>query len=230
MKQTRTILIVEDEIKIAQVLADFLTADGFKSHMIHDGNEVIEYVKSSPPDMIILDLMLPNKDGLTLCKEIRQFSELPILMLTARVDEIDRLMGLGFGADDYVCKPFSSREVVARVHAILKRFSKSEVNAEAKEVPLNYLSISLDEQKFLCLVNTQKVDLTPVEFNLLRALISRPGRVFSRTVLMENSYNDSRIVSNRTIDSHMKNLRAKINEHDDRDLIHTIYGVGYKLE
>jgi two-component system response regulator BaeR len=163
------------------VLADFLTADGFKTHMVHDGNEVIEYVKSSPPDMIILDLMLPNKDGLTLCKEIRQFSELPILMLTARVDEIDRLMGLGFGADDYVCKPFSSREVVARVHAILKRFSKSEVNAEAKEVPLNYLSISLDEQKFLCLVNTQKVDLTPVEFNLLRALISRPGRVFAHS-------------------------------------------------
>lgn len=233
MSKASHILIVEDEIKIAQVLADFLMADGFNTHIIQDGAEVIDYIKQNTPDMVLLDVMLPNKDGLTLCREIRQFSELPILMLTARVEEIDRLMGLGFGADDYVCKPFSSREVVARVHAILRRsqaFNIVEKSDKENDSTACYLHISVNKDKFLCLVGEQKVELTPVEFNLLTTLISAPGRVFSRDVLMDSSYNDARIVSHRTIDSHMKNLRAKINQHSERDLIHTIYGVGYKLE
>jgi two-component system response regulator BaeR len=227
------VLIVEDEKKIAQVLADFLMADGFNTHIIQDGAEVIDYIQQNTPDMVLLDVMLPNKDGLTLCKEIRQFSELPILMLTARVEEIDRLMGLGFGADDYVCKPFSSREVVARVRAILKRsqaFNANDASGNENDNTPCYMHISINKNKFLCLVNEHKVELTPVEFNLLATLISAPGRVFSRDVLMDSSYNDARIVSHRTIDSHMKNLRAKINQYSDNDLIHTIYGVGYKLE
>ncbi|MFW8592342.1 response regulator [Glaciecola sp. 2405UD65-10] len=228
MSSKARVLIVEDEIKIAQLLSDFLQADGYATDMLHDGAQVIEHVKSEAPDFILLDVMLPNKDGLSLCKEIRQFSEVPILMLTARVDEIDRLMGLGFGADDYVCKPFSAREVVARVHAILKRVK--QVPKVQDESVLDYKNVSLDENKFLCLVSGQKVELTPVEFNLLRTLMSRPGQVFSRAVLMDNSYKDARIVSNRTIDSHMKNLRGKINAHQENDIIHTIYGVGYKLE
>ena len=121
MNAKKSVLIVEDEIKIAQLLVDFLQADNFNTRIIHDGAEVIDCVRSNHFDFILLDVMLPNVDGLTLCNEIRQFSSVPILMLTARVDEIDRLMGLGFGADDYVCKPFSAREVVARVHGILKR-------------------------------------------------------------------------------------------------------------
>lgn len=228
MSSKARVLIVEDEIKIAQLLSDFLQADGYTTEMLHDGAQVIEHVKSEALDFILLDVMLPNKDGLSLCKEIRQFSEVPILMLTARVDEIDRLMGLGFGADDYVCKPFSAREVVARVHAILKRVK--QVPKVQDESVLDYKNVSLDENKFLCLVSGQKVELTPVEFNLLRTLMSRPGQVFSRAVLMDNSYKDARIVSNRTIDSHMKNLRGKINAHQENDIIHTIYGVGYKLE
>jgi two-component system response regulator BaeR len=237
MPQYSPILIVEDEIKIAQVLADFLHADGFSTHIIGDGAAVIDYVQAHNLSFILLDIMLPNKDGLTLCREIRQFSEVPILMLTARVDEIDRLMGLGFGADDYVCKPFSAREVVARIRAVLKRIDRqavSQINTQ-ETTPLsetvNYKMISLNEHKFECVVENVKVVLTPVEFRLLQSLMSKPGHVFSRQKLMNSSYEDSRIVSHRTIDSHMKNLRSKIAvQLPKQELIHTIYGLGYKLE
>lgn len=231
------ILIVEDELKIAQLLADFLHADGFVTHIIDDGDRVIDYVKEHSLSLVLLDIMLPNKDGLTLCKEIRQFSEIPILMLTARVDEIDRLMGLGFGADDYVCKPFSGREVVARVKAILKRVGNkpsSLLNGPASE-PISetfaYKTILLNVDKFECIVNDVKVVLTPVEFRLLSSLMSKPGHVFSRESLMNNCYPDARIVSNRTIDSHMKNLRSKVaTQLPSQEIIHTIYGLGYKIE
>lgn len=229
MHNTQTVLIVEDEQKIANLLSDFLKADGFQTHLIHDGAEVIDFVKGNEIDLIILDVMLPNIDGLSLCRSIREFSEIPIMMLTARVDEIDRLMGLGLGADDYVCKPFSAREVVARVKAILKRSVMSQ-NESGNKTSLKYDAIVLDEARFVCEVNGSKIELTPVEFRLLGTLMSRPAQVFSREVLMANSYTDSRIVSNRTIDSHMKNLRSKINKAQDNELIHTIYGVGYKIE
>lgn len=231
------ILIVEDELKIAQLLADFLHADGFVTHIIDDGDRVIDYVKEHSLSLILLDVMLPNKDGLTLCKEIRQFSEIPILMLTARVDEIDRLIGLGFGADDYVCKPFSGREVVARVKAILKRVGNHSDGLVNKQVitptceTLNYKAILLNVDKFECIVNDVKVVLTPVEFRLLGSLMSKPGHVFSRESLMNSCYADARIVSNRTIDSHMKNLRSKIaRQLPSEEVIYTIYGVGYKIE
>jgi two-component system response regulator BaeR len=230
-------LIVEDEIKIAQVLADFLHADGFTTHILGDGAAVIDYVKAHHLSFILLDIMLPNKDGLTLCKEIRQFSEVPILMLTARVDEIDRLMGLGFGADDYVCKPFSVREVVARVRAVLKRIDNQtieQINTQENtpfSETVNYKMIFLNEHKFECVVQAVKIILTPVEFRLLQSLMTKPGHVFSRETLMNSCYEDSRIVSYRTIDSHMKNLRSKIAvQLPSATLIHTIYGVGYKLE
>jgi two-component system response regulator BaeR len=231
------ILIVEDEIKIAQLLADFLHADGFTTHIISDGAAVIDFVKANELSFVLLDVMLPNKDGLTLCKEIRQFCEVPILMLTARVDEIDRLMGLGFGADDYVCKPFSGREVVARVKAVLKRVDSvrntqdiQELNSSDNEV-VNYQSISINVGRFECSVKDTKVVLTPVEFRLLHALMKKPGHVFSRETLMSSCYADSRIVSHRTIDSHMKNLRSKISmQLPCEELIHTIYGLGYKIQ
>lgn len=233
MSEQRSVLIVEDEVKIAQLLHDFLVADGFQVQMVHDGKDVVELIRQSDsngtaPDLVILDVMLPNKDGLTICKEVRQFSDIPILMLTARIDEIDRLMGLGLGADDYVCKPFSTREVVARVHAILKRIRPAQPVAD--EDILRYQQISLDKQKFTCTVNQTNVELTLVEFNLFKTLLARPGQVFSRDMLMEASYDDSRIVSHRTIDSHMKNLRSKLSQLEAEELIHTIYGVGYKLE
>ncbi|MGJ8629494.1 MAG: response regulator [Glaciecola sp.] len=225
---TSTVLIVEDEIKIAQLLSDYLIAAGFKTRLLHDGAGVIDHVKQTPPDFLVLDVMLPNVDGLTLCKQIREFSDVPILMLTARVEEIDRLMGLGFGADDYVCKPFSSREVVARVEAILKRVHTSNTHSTSV---LKYKHIRLDKDAFECFIADDKVVLTPVEFRLLQTLITKPKHVFSRDVLMQKCYSDERIVSHRTIDSHMANLRQKthINETAEH-IIHTVYGVGYKAD
>lgn len=229
MSDKKHVLIVEDEIKIANLLDDFLKLEGFDTTSFQDGANVVQWVKNHRVDFIILDVMLPNKDGLTICKEIRQFSEVPILLLTARVDEIDRLMGLGFGADDYVCKPFSVREVVARVNTILKRVNKA--NIDDNNDLLNYKYIALNKNKFECTVNNLKIELTPVEFRLLATLINKPGNVFSRESLMSQCYEDARIVSNRTIDSHMKNLRSKLSpDADTPDLLHSIYGVGYKIE
>ncbi|GAC16126.1 response regulator [Aliiglaciecola lipolytica] len=228
MSLKKHVLIVEDEPKIAQILVEFLHLEQFDTHVLADGKHVIEYVKNHSPDFIILDVMLPFKDGYTLCKEIRQFSTLPILMLTARVDEIDKLMGLGLGADDYVCKPFSAREVVARVQTILRRF---EQQIAVQDNLITYKSIKLDLARHQTIINDVQVELTPVEFRLLLALVKRPGVVFSRDQLMSTCYEDERIVSSRTIDSHMKNLRAKLQfDNAAPPLLHSIYGLGYKVE
>lgn len=225
------ILIVEDEVKIAQILVDYLQNDGFKTSVLNTGEVAVETIKEWGPDFVILDLMLPLKDGMTICREVRQFSNVPIMMLTAKVDEIDRLMGLEVGADDYVCKPFLPREVVARVKAILRRTAPEPQAAEAIESQLSYRSLTLQPTKYLCLVADERIDLTPVEFRLLQTMISQPGRVFSRDNLMEASYPDGRVVSDRTVDSHVKNLRKKVLAvNGAEDLIHSVYGVGYKIE
>ena len=228
MADSLNVMIVEDEVKIAKLLADFFNADGIRSTQVHDGALVIDEVRRQTPDCILLDVMLPNKDGFSLCKEIREFSNVPIVFLTARVDEIDRLIGLGFGADDYVCKPFSGREVVARVHAILRRVNSTRIgNSET----LNYKAIQLDTERFQCHINGYLIELTPVEFRLLYALVNKPGIVFSRDTLMGHCYPDDRIVSHRTIDSHMKNLRRKIADYFDGDVpLQAVYGIGYKID
>ena len=229
------ILIVEDEEKIAQLLSDYLKKDGYEVRMLHSGGQVVETVKANEPDFMILDLMLPEKDGMTICREVRQFSNVPIMMLTAKVDEIDRLMGLELGADDYVCKPFLPREVVARVKTILRRVQLLQTpdvpNNTPDENSINYRSIRLLPDQYTCLIEGERVELTPVEFRLLHTMVSSPGRVFSRDSLMESSYADGRIVSDRTVDSHVKNLRKKVGLASGNEyLIHSIYGVGYKVE
>jgi two-component system response regulator BaeR len=223
------IMVVEDEPKIAQLLVDYLQRDGFRVTVLSDGVHAVEMIREREPGFLILDLMLPGKDGLTICREVRQFSSLPIMMLTAKVDEIDRLIGLELGADDYVCKPFSPREVVARVRTIQRRLQQQPVAATDSE--LSYRDITLDIDKYQCRVQGQRIELTPVEFKMLRGLVSQPGRVFSRDQLMDLSYTDERVVSDRTIDTHVKNLRKKLSQPgDEEELIHSIYGVGYKIE
>lgn len=223
------ILVVEDEPKIAQLLVDYLQQDGFNVSVLEEGTDAVEIVRKREPGFLILDLMLPGKDGLTICREVRQFSNIPIMMLTARVDEIDRLIGLELGADDYVCKPFSPREIVARVRTIQRRLQQLPVAASASE--LRYRDITLDLDRYECIAREQRVDLTPVEFKMLHGLIAQPGRVFSRDQLMDLSYPDGRIVSDRTIDTHVKNLRKKMAQVlNEEELIHSIYGVGYKIE
>ncbi|AZG72931.1 response regulator [Shewanella livingstonensis] len=228
-QQPMTVLVVEDEPKIAQILVDFLSLEGFNTQVQYDGRDVIETIKTQSIDFVILDLMLPYKDGLTICREIRQFSMMPILMLTARVDEIDRLMGLELGADDYVCKPFSAREVVARVKTILRRVENT--HGSQSEQIIRYKHLQINIERFKCQVDQQDVELTPVEFRLLHTLLKRPGVVHSRDSLMQVCYVDDRIVSSRTIDSHVKNLRHKLTQaSQQKELLHSIYGVGYKVE
>ncbi|SFC72939.1 response regulator [Pseudoalteromonas denitrificans] len=220
-KTESQILIVEDEIKLANLLGDYFTQAQFKHHCIHDGLQVIDWVKVNKPEIILLDVMLPGKDGMQICREIRQFSDVPILMVTAKVEEIDRLLGLDIGADDYICKPFSPKEVVARVKAILRR-------TQGELVIQN--GLSLDENRFEVNLNGKKLALTVVEFQLFKPLFSEPGRIFSREQLMNSMYSDNRIVSDRTIDSHIKKLRKKLNEiSPEQELIQSVYGAGYRL-
>ena len=224
------ILIVEDEIKIANVLVEFLQPAGFAVECCHDGAEALDHFESFAPDLIVLDLMLPNVDGLTIAQQVRANSRVPIIMLTAKVDEIDRLLGLELGADDYICKPFSPREVVARVRTILRRVSHQLSVAERTD-HCEYGEIKIDQGRFECTVQGEVIELTPVEFRMVSTLVSKPGRVFSRANLMSAAYPDNRIVSDRTIDSHIKNIRRKLSlEGKVSDNVHSIYGVGYKLE
>ncbi|WP_286263994.1 response regulator [Thalassotalea atypica] len=216
-----SILIVEDELKIAELLADYFRVTGYSPHIIQDGNTVIDWVKDNQPEAILLDIMLPHKSGVEICKEIRQFSQVPILMVTAKVEEIDRLLGLELGADDYICKPFSPREVVARVKAVLRRTDKT-VTRDTE--------LTLDEQQLVVSYKGQKVMLTAVEFKLFKQLAAYPSRIFSREQIMEVMYSDYRIVNNRTVDSHVKKLRKKLDKiSQGKELIQSVYGAGYRL-
>ncbi|WP_232465107.1 response regulator [Oleiphilus messinensis] len=228
--ESRVILIVEDEPKLASILSDYLVQSGFRTYILDNGLDVNEWVSSVNPDLILLDLMLPGKDGLQVCREIRSYSEIPIIMTTARLEEIDRLLGLELGADDYVCKPFSYREIVARVKAILRRstWQKKATDQFRTGLPPG---IKLDQEKYQASINGNPLALTAVEFNLFAVMVREPGRIFNRNQLMESIYNQYRIVSDRTIDSHIKKLRKKIKEVvQDRDLIQSVYGVGYKFQ
>jgi len=220
-----SILVVEDELKIAELIRDYLVQDGFSVCCLRRGDEVVDKVKKLGPALILLDLMLPGMDGISVCREIRKFSNIPIIMVTAKVEEIDRLIGLELGADDYICKPFSPREVVARTKAVLRR-----VNAETVPRRLEVGPIVIDEDIRQVTVCGVPITLTPSEFGLLHVLAGAPGRVFSRTELLGKIQGYHFEGYDRTIDSHVKNLRKKISEqHEGEDLIVTIYGVGYKF-
>lgn len=217
------IMIVEDEEKLARLLTDYLEQAGYSVICLPDGEKAAYWIREKVPKLILLDLMLPGRDGLEICKEIRSFSSVPIIMITARIEELDRLLGLELGADDYICKPFSPREVVARVKAVLRRVS-------APPAVFNNL-LKIDEQRHHATLFGCELGLTVVEFKLLKMLYSSPGRIYNRSQLMDRIYSDLRIVSDRTIDSHIKKLRKKIaTVSPDKELIHSVYGIGYKFE
>ena len=217
------IFIVEDEPAIAEILNDYLQQENYETTLIANGAEVIGKVKELEPDLILLDIMLPEKDGMTICKEVREFSNLPIIMLTARVEEVDKLLGLEFGADDYICKPFSPREVLARVKAVLRRFNNEPV--------ANAAEINLIQHKNKLKIGNKEIELTVVEYKLFEYMYSSPGHIYSRSQLMDKIYTDHRVVSDRTIDSHIKKLRKKLNDVlPDIEIIHSVYGAGYKYE
>lgn len=223
MTEARHVLVVEDDAKIAQLLLDYLHSAGFAASAIADGLLALAQIERAPPAVVILDLMLPGLDGIGVCRAVRQFSDVPILMLTARVDEVDRLLGLDSGADDYVCKPFSPKEIVARVRALVRR-SDGRVSASPQ-------AWSIDEAGLRIAWRGQWLPLTPLEFRMLRLLLSRPGRVFARAQLLDAVHADLRDVSDRAIDSHVKNLRRKIDAAEPgRHCIASVYGVGYRFE
>ena len=221
----KLILIVEDEPKIAALLADYLRVQGgFNSKIIDRGDEAMRQFQSVQPDLVLLDLMLPGLDGIEVCKQMRALSQVPIIMVTARVEEIDRLLGLELGADDYICKPFSPREVVARVKAVLRRSEKGNSGKLSH-------GLEMDGEKFIAWLNGVALPLTPVEFALLQMLSNHPGRVFSRDQLMNGMYSDYRVVSDRAVDTHVKNLRRKLAEASGvEDMIKSVYGLGYRYE
>lgn len=225
--QAPRILIVEDEPKLGQLLIDYLRAANFTPVLIDHGDRVIPYVRQTPPDLILLDLMLPGCDGLTLCREIRRFSEVPMIIVTAKIEEIDRLLGLELGADDYICKPYSPREVVARVKTILRRYKKTQyLSIDTDNNPL-----LIDEGRFQASWRGKPLELTPAEFRLLKTLSSEPGKVFSREMLLNHLYDDYRVVTDRTIDTHIKNLRRKLEALDSEpSFIRAVYGMGYRWE
>ena len=219
------VLIVEDEKKLADILIAYLNKEQFRVTHYESGSGVSDWVKNNQPNIILLDLMLPDVNGKDLCKEIRQFSTVPIIMVTAMIDEIDRLIGLELGADDYVCKPFSPKEVVARVKAVLRRsegdFNKGEI----------YDAFEVNDETYSIKLHGDRLDLTPVEFRLLKMFIQSPGRVFNRDQILDNIFEDGRIVLDRTVDTHVKNLRHKLKTASpEHDYVRSVYGIGYSFE
>jgi two-component system alkaline phosphatase synthesis response regulator PhoP len=221
-----TILIVEDEIELARVLRDYLEKAGFRVLTATNGAAAVAAFRHTPADLVILDLNLPGMDGLDVARELRRGSSVPIIMATARVEESDRLVGLELGADDYVIKPYSPREVVARVRAVLRR---AQAQPETPEV-LRARDVEIDRARHRVTVAGRSVDLTPMEFGLLAALLAQPGRVFSRAQLLEATQGTAFEGYERTIDAHIKNLRSKL-EPDPRKprYVLTVFGIGYRF-
>jgi two-component system response regulator BaeR len=219
------VLIVEDEKKLADIMIAYLNKEQFRVTHYESGSGVSDWVKNNQPNIILLDLMLPDVNGKDLCKEIRQFSTVPIIMVTAMIDEIDRLIGLELGADDYVCKPFSPKEVVARVKAVLRR---SEGDFNQGEI---YDAFQVNDETYSIKLHGDRLDLTPVEFRLLKMFIQSPGRVFNRDQILDNIFEDGRIVLDRTVDTHVKNLRHKLKTASpEHDYVRSVYGIGYSFE
>ena len=227
------VLVVEDEPKLAALLCDYLRAAGYQATVAEDGPAALQAFAAEPPAAVLLDLNLPGLDGMEVCRTIRQDSAVPILMLTARVDEIDRIVGLEIGADDYLCKPYSPREVVARVRALLRR-SQGRLPGAAGAAAARRLEVggfALDDAGQRAWWQGQVLPLTPIEWRLLRTLLQPPGRVFARAQLLDAIHLDLRDVSDRAVDSHVKNLRRKLQATMAApDCISSVYGVGYRLD
>ncbi|HKL26481.1 MAG TPA: response regulator transcription factor [Desulfuromonadales bacterium] len=220
------VLIVEDDRNTAALIATYLEREGFATRTVADGGEALALVRRQPPGFVILDVMLPQVDGWEICRELRKFSQVPILMLTAREEEIDRVMGLSIGADDYVVKPFSPRELVERVKAILRRTG----SRPQRDRFFRYGDLALDVDKRRVTLTGRTVELTAVEYKLLQALISAPGRVFSREELLGRIYEHNETVVDRVIDVHIGHLRQKLGDDSAAPrFILTVRGFGYRF-
>jgi two-component system response regulator BaeR len=221
------ILIVEDEIALAEIVRDYLLADGMAVDHLPDGGEAVAQICSGSYDLVILDLMLPKVDGLTICREVRASNTTPIIMTTAKVEEIDRLLGLELGADDYLCKPYSPRELVARTRAVLRR---SQTPQTPQEASASDKGLFVDHDRWRVTLDGQNLDLTRREFKILATLHAHPGRVYSRDQLLALAFPDDADVYDRTVDSHIRNIRRKCEAVSDWNPVRSVYGVGYAFE
>jgi DNA-binding response OmpR family regulator len=220
----KTILVIEDEQQIVEICRDYLLADGFRVISASDGQAGLNLAQTSQPSLILLDLMLPGMDGIEICRRIREKSKIPIIILTARHREADKLEGLETGADDYITKPFSPREMIARIHTVLRR---SDANENQNENPA--AKLLLDRDHYRALMPWGEIALTPTEFDILAALSSRPGEILSRSQLLSAARGVTFESYERAIDSHIRNLRRKIDRHEeDGQHIVTVHGFGYK--
>lgn len=226
-----TILVVDDDPNVCELVALYLAQEGFRVECIHDGAEALARARSHPPDLIILDLMLPSLDGLEVCRELRKEHQTPIIMLTARGDDVDRILGLEMGADDYVPKPFNPRELTARVKAVLRRTRASEGQQAQERETLRFPGLVIDQTGRVVHVGGREVQLTPKEFDLLWHLASHEERTFTRSQLLEYVWGFEYFGDDRTVDVHIKRLRRKI-EPDGHPYryIQTVWGVGYKFK
>jgi two-component system response regulator BaeR len=223
MDASSYVLVVEDDRKISELLLNYLRANGYEAVPVYDGREAVQHISLRTPDAVILDWMLPGMDGISVCRAVRVFSDVPILMLTARVDELDRLLGLDTSADDYVCKPFAPSEVIARVRALLRR-----AGGRVKTSPRPWV---VEDASFRISWLGQWLPLTRIEFMMFRTLLARPGRVFSRDQLLASVHGSQRDTSDRAIDSHIKNLRKKVQAVEPgRECVASVYGVGYRFD
>jgi two-component system response regulator BaeR len=219
------ILIVEDETDLGSIVRDYLTAEGFNCELVQDADIGLEKIQKQKWDLVLLDIMLPSKsgqlNGLSLCQETRSTTNTPVIIMTARIEETDRLLGFELGADDYICKPFSPRELVARVKAVIKR-----VNPTAEQTQ----EFQLIQESLTAVYAGNKVELTLIEYRILKTLSLRSNTIISRDELMKNAYSDHRIVSDRTMDSHITKLRKKLIPLTSEEIIHSVYGAGYKFQ
>lgn len=220
------VLIVEDEPDLAQLLNEYMQAAQYSTTVINNGTDANDWLQTNEVDIVLLDLMLPGMSGLDICRNIRKASDVPVIMITAKVEEIDRLIGLELGADDYICKPYSPREVVARTKAVLRRTLTDTPSSEEQSQ-----SVVLCEEHSSVIVHKQEIELTQIEYRMFKLLFEQPGRIFSRQFIMDNIYTDYRVVSDRTVDSHIKKLRKKLQAAaPEQDIIRSVYGAGYKFE
>jgi DNA-binding response OmpR family regulator len=220
------VLIVEDDRNTSALVATYLEKEGFATLQVYDGSEALTLARKTPPGFVVLDVMLPGSDGWEICRQLRQFSDVPILMLSAREEEIDRVLGLSLGADDYVVKPFSPRELVERVKAILRRTRP----LGAQSGTLNHAGLSLDPYKRRVALDDHSIELTAAEYKLLQALMAAPGRIFSREELLGKLYEQGEAVIDRTVDVHIGHLRQKLGDDPATPrFIHTVRGFGYRF-
>lgn len=230
MVSKQKILIVDDDNNIAELIALYLTKECFETTIVNDGEEALKEFQAFCPNLILLDLMLPGIDGYQVCREIRQKSDVPIIMLSAKGETFDKVLGLELGADDYIIKPFDSKELVARVRAVLRRFQvKEPAPAPSNEKCVNYPELSVNLTNYSVLYRGARVDMPPKELELLYFLASSPNQVFTREQLLDHIWGYEYIGDTRTVDVHIKRIRAKIKDHKSWS-ISTVWGIGYKFE